>query len=377
LKQKENIKKITSEIKVALRKRKTVMLLLDDFDMINYYSTQQQPVTNKNDLAVEDMYKSVARELLDILFDLDKSNIIIATGVSPINSLPTFFKRVTISYDSRDTEKMLHNTFDIDFSAEAIAFIKKQTKNTYLYMNEIKTYLKKTIGLEDVEKSYNMTIERNKEIFNHFFRSIKNNVLRDKIVDCLNKRPSIVLTQDEAEIIINDPDNKFFYTNENRRLLYDDSIPFVKDIINNCDLKRTQPLTSLFLSYNSEDRERVSEVVHKLTKKHIRVYWDKTITPGEEWDKKIRTLIKDTKKVLVLIDHKGLGNTQKTNEIDFIKSVYDIQENYQVITCFLCDRNDKINDDLKEYPFLERIHLILKQETPDLLVEKICLACIN
>jgi len=386
LKENKNILEQIKKIDLVLNKKKTkVFILLDDFDMIKFHlSNNQIEQTTKNMDDSESNDNKPYQELIKKLVEISNNSeyctktYIIASGTSPVNFKGIQFNHIPLSYnttnDSNDIKKMLQITFDFDNdNPDPVEFIKNKTNNTIKFMKEIIIDLRRAIPSINLEKSYNNTVNKHIEIFMSLFRSIEKQELKDKIFDCINQKQDIILDHDEALQIFKHPNNLFFYPGNKNQLLYD-KIPFVNEIINSCDLKRGSPYTTIFVSYNTDDKESVTEIVDKLKTNHIEVQWDEQFQVGSEWKEVIKELILRIRTIIVIIGKSGLGDAQKATEIDFIRNVYkdhNPKGDFKIITCFLCESNPTIEKDLDEFDFLKSIHLIEKQENLNMLVDKI------
>jgi len=368
-----------NKINIALKKKVNIIILLDDFEIINFLNSNNQieESTKDNSEANNNIHYQLLKKLVEINFNTNKYSskvCIIASGSSPTNFQPIVFKTIPLeSFSKNDTKKILQSTFDFEFDDDSIKIIVEETKNTVEYLKQIKLDLRQTIRANDLNESYKKTIDRNIENFKIFFRSIEKQELKDKIIDCINREQDIIIDLDEARQIIYHPNNIFFSTDEKNRLIFDDT-PFANKILRRCELKRGKPYATIFLSYNTDDKESVTEIVDQLNKNHIDVQWNERFLVGSAWKESIKELILNIRIILVIIGESGLGDAQKSTEIDCMKHEYENHNkngDFRIIICFLCDRNDKIEQDMKEYDFLRSIHYIEKQDDPDMLFDKI------
>ena len=75
-------------------------------------------------------------------------------------------------------------------------------------------------------------------------------------------------------------------------------------------------MTDIFLSYASQDRERVIPLVEALEADGYSVWWDRNIRPGPSFDREIETALKETSCMVVVWSHDSVESEWVRNEVD-------------------------------------------------------------
>jgi TIR domain len=73
-------------------------------------------------------------------------------------------------------------------------------------------------------------------------------------------------------------------------------------------------MSDIFVSYASEDRDRVSLLVQALEKKGWKIFWDTTIPGGTRWRQTIEAEIQGCRCVLVVWTQKSVNSQWVTGE---------------------------------------------------------------
>ncbi|MCZ6683567.1 MAG: toll/interleukin-1 receptor domain-containing protein [Planctomycetota bacterium] len=75
-------------------------------------------------------------------------------------------------------------------------------------------------------------------------------------------------------------------------------------------------MADIFLSYSSDDRERVIPLVEALTRDGYSVWWDRDIRPGPSFDREIEAAINEAKCIVVLWSASSVDSEWVRNEVE-------------------------------------------------------------
>ena len=75
-------------------------------------------------------------------------------------------------------------------------------------------------------------------------------------------------------------------------------------------------MTDIFLSYASQDRERVLPLVEALEADGYSVWWDRNIRPGPSFDREIEIALKDASCIVVVWSQDSVESEWVRNEVD-------------------------------------------------------------
>lgn len=88
------------------------------------------------------------------------------------------------------------------------------------------------------------------------------------------------------------------------------------DLSSRCPLRLRSgsDVNDIFISYASGDRDRVKPLVDALQQQGWTVWWDRTIRPGEIFDRVIEAAMKDSRCAIVIWSHKSVESDWVRNE---------------------------------------------------------------
>jgi hypothetical protein len=85
-----------------------------------------------------------------------------------------------------------------------------------------------------------------------------------------------------------------------------------------------KPMTDIFLSYSSKDRDRVALIRDALAERGFDVFWDQTLPAGIDWDTWIRQHLAQSKCALVAWSKNSVGSDNVRHEAKIAKDQYKL-----------------------------------------------------
>jgi hypothetical protein len=67
-------------------------------------------------------------------------------------------------------------------------------------------------------------------------------------------------------------------------------------------------LGDVFISYSRDDRKKVADLVERLQKSGVSVWWDPQLSPGSQWTTEVENRIKDSSSVVIVWSRRSIAS---------------------------------------------------------------------